>query len=127
MKKARVIYNPTSGKELLKKNLNDENEWDFEIKEEYYFAIGQVISYILNKRNTKDKPVSEILEFLETKNIEKLKKKLVNLMKKYGYSIDRRHIKFSNLYSKILTENKFSGKVDEVMMLAGFLSKNLFY
>ena len=127
-KNNRKEKNMAKIREILKNHYHNEKDWDFENEDEYYFAIGQVIAYILSKRNTNNKSVSEILEFLETKNIEKLKEKLIILMKRYGYYIDiKKNARFNDLYSRILTEESFLGKISEKMILAGFLSKNLFY
>lgn len=113
--KAKINY-----KEGKNQNL-DKIENDME----YYFAVGQTAYYLLSLSKSSNKNQSLINPFLNAKNDYVVKDNLRKLYKKYNYAISINN-KFKKLYSMVLGY-KPKDKVDQDMLLAGFLSNNLLY
>lgn len=113
--KAKINY-----KEVKNQNL-DKIENDME----YYFAVGQTAYYLLSLSKSSNKNQSLINPFLNAKNDYVVKDNLRKLYKKYNYAISINN-KFKKLYSMVLGY-KPKDKVDQDMLLAGFLSNNLLY
>ncbi len=93
---------------------------------EYYFAIGQEAYYLLSLSKAGNKSQALINPFLNAKNDVVLKQNLKKLFKKYNYAINLNNKKPSKLYDLILGY-KPEGKVDEDMIIAGYLSNSLIY
>ena len=76
------------------------------------------------KSNNKNQ--SLINPFLNAKGDAILKDKLTKLYTKYNYAMGFNHGRASNLYSMILGYRP-EDKVDQDMIIAGFLNSNLIY
>ena len=96
--------------------------------EEYYFAVGQLINYLLSKSKGKNKPQSLVNPFINAKNNLFIKEKLLALYKKYNYDIEikSKAKRFNNLYTMILGYEPLS-EVNQNMIIAGYLNSSLMY
>ena len=92
---------------------------------EYFFAVGQTAYYLLTLSKSSNKNQSLINPFLNAKNDEVIKTILMRLYKNYNYSMSLNN-KFKKLYSMVLGYRPES-KIDQDILLAGFLSNNLVY
>lgn len=114
----------------LKNNLREkinEGDTDFFISDkQYYFAVGQFVNYLLSKSKSKNKPHSLANPFINAKNNDVIKEKLRNLYKKYNYDIDMYGKRVKNLYAMIVSYEP-QEKVDQDMIIAGYLHSNLIY
>lgn len=114
----------------LKKNLrlkiNNEVTGKFDSDDEYYFGVGQIVSYLLSKNKGKKKPHSLANPFINAKDNKVIKEKLRNFYKKYNYDIDMNGRRFKNLYAMILGYEADT-KVNQDMIIAGYLNNNLIY
>ena len=91
---------------------------------EYYFAVGQYVGYLISKSKSKVKPQSLLNPFINAKNEELLREKLKNLYKKYNYDVQGK--RQDNMYAMVLSY-KAEGKIDQDMIIAGYLHSNLIY
>lgn len=114
----------------IKSNLRDKiNAIDtvkIDSDKEYYFAVGQLVSYLLSKNKAKKKVHFLANPFINSKNDDVIKEKLRNLYKKYNYDINMNGKRFNNLYALILGY-KPEGKVNQDMIIAGYLNSSLIY
>lgn len=96
--------------------------------EEFFFLAGQVIRYLLNQSEAKNKTGDMFEPFLNVKNTEKLKEKIVQIYKKYKHAINLNFSKFNNALSAIMAFKDTKKLKDyEDILLIGLLSDNLFY
>lgn len=105
---------------------NDKKLNKIESDMEYYFAVGQEAYYLLSLSKSNNKNQSLINPFLNAKGDDILKDKLKKLYIKYNYAIGFNQGKASKLYSMILGY-KPEDKVNQDMIIAGFLNNNLMY
>lgn len=94
--------------------------------DEFYFATGQMVNYLLSLSKSKNKTQSLVNPFINAKSNEIIKEKLRALYLKYNYVIEQKSKRFNNLYGMILSYNP-SGKVNQDMILAGYLKSSLIY
>lgn len=113
---------------LINHVLKTEGEWEFENDEEYFYAVGQMSRYILNftKKMNKDKKLDMLRPIISVRNDKILKERIVQLVKKYGYEMPLMYKRTNELLAKILIYSP-KGKVDEVMIMAGFVNENVLY
>ena len=110
----------------VKAKVNDDNYINLENDDEYYYSVGQTVSYLLSKHKGKNNPLSLAEPFVNAKSNKILMENLRKLYKKYSYDPYCNNKKFKNLYSLVLGYEPES-KVNEDMILAGFLTNNLVY
>lgn len=93
---------------------------------EYYFAIGQVVNYFISLNKGSKKTHNLANPFFLAANDGIIKNKLKNMFVRYNYAISTKSKRFNNLYGMI---EKYipTGKVDQDMMIAGYLSNSLIY
>ena len=89
--------------------------------EQYYFAVGQVIKYLLSLKNTNKISQADINIMLNCKNDTQLKREIEKLYKKYNHSKYANSKKFRALYAMVLAYNPNSRKVNTTNLLAGYL------
>lgn len=96
--------------------------------DEYYFLIGQIAYYLINKSKA-NKLTQDVAEpFVKANNYKTLIKELKYLYDRYGYALYFRSPKFNNIYSQILLiEPDSKVKDNKDIILAGLLANNLFY
>ncbi len=98
-------------KSALRGKINNKDTDKIDNDKEYYFAIGQLVSYLLSKSKGKKKPHSLANQFVNSKNNEDIKEKLRKLYVKYSYDPDINGKRFNNLYAMIVGYVS-EGKVD---------------
>ena len=120
---ADVIYD-------IKNNVREKiNSKDTEILKndsEYYFCVGQLVNYLISLSKSKKKVHSLANQYINAKDDKIIKEKLRNLYKKYNYDIDINSRRIKNMYAMILSYQA-EGKVDQDMIIAGYLHSNLIY
>ncbi|MDO5293886.1 MAG: type I-B CRISPR-associated protein Cas8b/Csh1 [bacterium] len=110
----------------LRDKINAKEYQSIENDEEYYYAVGQLSSYLLSKNKSKKREHSLINGFLNAKTDNILKQKLTVLFKRYNYDIDANSKRFNNLYSMILSY-QVGTPVKQDYLIAGYISGNLIY
>lgn len=95
--------------------------------DEYYFAVGQLVGYLLSKSRGKKKPHSLANPFVNGKNNEDIKEKLRRLYSKYSYDLDSKGKKFNNLYTMVIGYTPEDKNVNQDLILGGYLSNSLIY
>lgn len=110
----------------IREKINSSNTETISSDKEYYFAVGQLVSYFLSKNKGKNKPQSLVNPFINSKSNKVIKEKLLALYKKYNYDIEGKSKRFNNLYSMVIAYETESA-VDQNMIIAGYLSSNLIY
>ena len=115
-------------REQLMKHMNTEGEWKFESDEEYYYAVGQISRYILDKSKTlkKDKNLDMLHPIFSVTNDKVLKERIVLLAKKYAYAIEMQYVRATKLLAKVLIYTP-EGKVNDVMIMAGYVDEKILY
>lgn len=112
----------------LRKKINSENRDEISIEQddEYYFAVGQAVSYLISLNKSSKKMHSLINPILNCKSNERLNGEIIRLFKKYSYAIKKDNKRFNNLGSMILGYIP-EGKLNENLFVAGYLYSNLIY
>lgn len=113
-------------KEVLREKINKNETEDFSDENEFYFAIGQVITYFLRQNKSGKKNYSLINPYLNAKEVTLLKRRLAIDFKKYNYMIEVRGKRFQNLLAMLMAYEP-EGKVNQEMMLAGVMCNNLIF
>lgn len=115
-------------RERLVKHVNTEGEWKFESDEEYYYAVGQISRYILEKSKAlkKYKNLDMLRPIFSVRNDKILKERIALLAKKYAYAIEMQYVRATKLLAKVLTYTP-EGKVNDVMIMAGYVDENILY
>lgn len=120
---ADVIYNV---KNSLRNKIYEKNTSFIENDREYFFAVGQLVSFFISRSKGKKKPLSLANPFINAKNDKVIKEKLKALYKKYNYDIENYNLKFKALYAMAISY-ELENKIDEDMIIAGYLHSNLLY
>jgi CRISPR-associated protein Csh1 len=110
----------------LRNKINSNDIEKITSDDEFYFATGQLVNYLLYLSKSKNKTQSLVNPFINAKSNEIIKEKLRALYLKYNYVIEQKSKRFNNLYGMILSYNP-SGKVNQDMILAGYLKNSLIY
>lgn len=110
----------------LRDKINSKDIEKIDNDKEYFFAIGQEVYYLLSLNKSSKKTQSLANPFINAKNNKVIKEKLRNLYKKYNYIIDYNSKRSDKIYSMILGYET-EGKVNQDMIIAGFLSNSLIY
>ncbi|MCB2340294.1 CRISPR-associated protein Cse4 [Clostridium estertheticum] len=110
----------------LREKINNKQTDKIESDNEYYFAVGQISSYLLSKSKSSKKVHSLINPLLNCKTDEKLKLQLQMLFKKYNYDIQKESKRFNN-FSAMVLGYQTESKVDDNMLVAGYLYSSLIY
>jgi len=113
-------------KESLRVKINEKITDKLDNDEEYYFAVGQLVGYLLSKSKGKKKPHSLANSFINGKNNDDIKERLRKLYSKYSYDPDINGKRFNNLYAMIVGYAP-EGKVNQDLIVGGYLNNNLIY
>lgn len=120
---ADLIYDM---KNNLREKINTKDTQTIESDKEYYFAVGQFVNFLLSKSKSKNKLHSLANPFINAKSDKVIKEKLRNIYKRYNYDIDMYSKRVNNIYAMIVSYEP-QGKVDQDMIIAGYLHSNLIY
>lgn len=112
--------------EVLRKKINSKEYDPIENDEQYYFSVGQVVAFLLSKYRGKNKPFSLAKPIVNSKNNEIIKENLRKMYNKYSYDPSINIKRFKNFYVMISGYIP-EGKVNQDMIIAGFLSNSLVY
>ena len=113
-------------KDDLRVKINAREDSYIKSDEEYCFAIGQLANYFILQSKAAKKPQFLINNLVNTKSNDVVKQNLKQLYKKYNYKEEMNTLRVRNLYSMILGY-QLEGKLNDDMILAGFLSNSLVY
>lgn len=113
-------------KDTLRVKINSKITDKLDNDDEYYFAVGQLVNYLLSKSKGKNKPHSLANPFINGKNNNEIKEKLRKLYAKYSYDLDMNGKRFNNLYAMIIGYLP-EDKVNQDLIVGGYLSNNLIY
>lgn len=114
-------------KDMLREKVNDKKDSYINSDEEYFFAVGQLAYYLLNKSNGKNKPMSMLNPIINGRTNEVIKTKLKQLFKKYNYDLDmNRDLRVKNLYEMIIGYET-EGKINDDLIIAGYLSNSIIF
>lgn len=107
-------------------NMAKNVDWEFSSDDEFAYAVGQAVSYLLMKSKKKEKDESCINTFLVAKNVDLIKEKLMQLYKKYNYSIIHNpENRFGKMAAAIIEYKP--KEINSEMIMAGFVSSSLIY
>ncbi|WP_415297285.1 type I-B CRISPR-associated protein Cas8b/Csh1 [Clostridium perfringens] len=113
-------------KDLRSKVLDNKEDY-INSDREYFFAVGQLTSYLLGKSKGKNKPLSLANPIINAKSDKTIKDNLFRLYKKYNYDLDsNKDIRFKRLYSMVLSY-EVEGKIQGDLITAGYLSGNIMF
>lgn len=121
-KMADIIESVKSG---LREKISKEETLSISSDREYFFAVGQITKFFIDKGKGKKKPQSLINPIINAKNDERLKEQLSRLYKKYNYDIESGR-RFNNMFAMIKSYEP-EGKIDEDLIIAGYLHSGLIY
>ena len=93
---------------------------------EYYYAVGQMAAYLISLSQSKDKPQSLLNPFLNARTDESLKRRIVQLYKKYNYCVLDGSKRVKNLLAMV-EGYRPDGNVDQEMIILGYVSDNIIY
>ncbi len=115
----------TDLKESVKKKIFADTTVPLENDREYYFVVGQLVSYLLSLSKAKDNNQSLLNPFLNAKSDEEIKRRILQIYKKYNYRISSNRKRARNLLA--LVEGYIPGKVNQEMIVLGYNSDRLIY
>lgn len=113
--------------EQLWNHMNEKEEWECSSDQEYYFAVGQLVSYFISRSNSKKKPLSFVNSFLNAKTDAVIKKRLVVLFKKYNYDIEYKNMRVKRLFSNVMLYQPQNPCVNTEMLSAGVTANNFIF
>lgn len=93
--------------------------------EEYAFAVGQLVHYLLSLSKAQKKPFDQINMYTCAKKDKIIKENIRKLYRKYNYDSEAIGFRVNNMYAMILSYEP--SKIDADMMLAGFLHSSVVY
>ncbi len=110
----------------IRNKINNDITQKIDNDDEYYFLVGQMVSYLISRNKANKKTHSLVNPILNCKNDEKLKNEIIKLFKKYSYDIDKGNKRFNNMSAMILSYIP-EEDVKEDILLCGYLHNNLLY
>ncbi|NFN86781.1 type I-B CRISPR-associated protein Cas8b/Csh1 [Clostridium sporogenes] len=116
-------------KASLRDKISQENTGSIDNDKEYYFAVGQLASYLISLSKAAKKTHSLANPIINAKSDDRIKAELKKLFKKYGYAIDRKMSRrFDNLMTMVsLYIPDTEEKVNDDLIIAGYLHSSLIY
>ncbi len=113
-------------KESLKLKIRAKETIPLENDDEYFYAVGQLAAYLISLNRSKDRNQSLLNPFLNAKSDVMIKSRILQLYKKYNYSISDMDRRVKNLLA--LVEGYIpDGKIDQEMIILGYACDNLIY
>lgn len=96
--------------------------------EEYYYAVGQLVSYLLSLSKAKDKNQSLLNPFINAKNDAIIKQKILQIYKKYNYCIPCNAKRVNNMLAMVEGYIPDSEQmVNQEMIVLGYVENSLIY
>ncbi|EJP6472482.1 type I-B CRISPR-associated protein Cas8b/Csh1 [Clostridium botulinum] len=116
-------------KASLRDKISQENTGSIDNDKEYYFAVGQLASYLISLSKAAKKTHSLANPIINAKSDDRIKAELKKLFKKYGYAIDREMSRrFDNLMAMVSSYiPDTEEKVNDDLIIAGYLHSSLIY
>lgn len=115
-------------RQILREHINSnvDTEWDFSSDEEYCYGVGQAVSYILSLSKAKNKTDAFINPYLNAQSVSVIRRKLLQLYKKYNYCIAHTNNgREKQLLSHLIVYDPKEIKAEYIM--AGFTARSLIY
>jgi len=111
----RIVRDPKSNEHL-------------QTDDEFAFAVGQIIYYLLYQSKAENKTHAIIEPFLQKTDVQELKKAIANTFNAYKHEIDFGKGRFEKLSSEIM-DYELDGNLKELLpyILAGYFSNSLIY
>lgn len=102
-------------------------DWEFTDRE-YYYAVGQLVSYFLSLSKSAKKPLSMANQFLNADSDSLIKEKLSQMFIRYDHAIDAdRDVRAKNVISHVMTYEPECKKVMQRELIAGLTANSTFY
>ena len=107
-------------------NVAKDVEWDFISDEEYSYAVGQAVSYLLHLSKANNKTEAYVNPFFNAKNSKVIKQRLLRMYKKYNYQII--HINGGRNAQLLSHVMEYEPKeIKHELIMAGFTAPSLMY
>ena len=107
-------------------NVAKDVEWDFISDEEYSYAVGQAVSYLLHLSKANNKAESYVNPFFNAKNSKVIKQRLLRMYTKYNYQII--HINGGRNAQLLSHVMEYEPKeIKHELIMAGFTAPSLMY
>lgn len=113
-------------RESMEKKILANETMPMENDKEYYYAVGQLVAYLISLSKAKDKKQSLLNPFLNAKTDEEIKRRILQIYKKYNYDIADNYKRVKNLLAMIEGYVP-DGKVNQEILILGYASDNLVY
>lgn len=107
--------------------LYTKDDWEFTDDEEYYFAVGQLANYYVNKSKAKKITANLYKSLITARTDEIVKREVKKLFTRYGYEEGVNTQSRVNILFGSILRYKPIGKVDDTMILAGLYTNNVIY
>ena len=121
--KSELMEGIMSVKEIFLNHTLSEEDWEFLNDDEYFWAIGQLLAYINNRRNTKIKNLTFIEQIFFIRDINIFKERVFNIIISYGHLIESKKVKRVvsnvNIYQP--------QEIKKYILLAGFTADIVLY
>lgn len=108
----------------LEEKLASETTPDLENDREFFYAVGQMVNYLISLNKGARKTMSLVNPFLNAKTDQVIKEKIRQYVKKYDYAIGFNWHKVHRLLAMIVGYFP-DGPVDQDMILLGYACNNL--
>lgn len=115
-------------RQTLREHINREKdqEWNFSSDQEFSYGVGQAVAYLLSLSKANDKNHAFINPFLDAKNVEVIRRKLLQLYKKYNYRISYVDgSRGAQLLGHVMEYEP--EKMNQEYIMAGFVASSLIY
>ena len=110
----------------LRGKIKMEHIWIIDNDYEYYFVVGQILSYLLTLNGSSKTMFFLINPILNCKTDERLKVLLEKLFNRYNYILKKESKNFNILRTMVL-DYQVKSPVNDSIMVAGFLYNSLIY
>lgn len=121
----------TEIRESIKERVTSKEEVKMPINDkEYYYAVGQLAAYFISLSKAGKKSQSMINLVINISDDRVLKERLIQLYKKYNYTIDHYNVRFKNLFAMILgykPDAQTDRQTKDEMILFGYMDSNSIY
>lgn len=116
-------------RKALRDKIDLKDEWEYASGEEFSYAAGQMVSYLVSRSKANNKPSSLLNPYLNAKNHDVIKRRLVQLYKKYNYDISHYpENRAEQIFTHIMSyEPKENETLSREMIAAGFTASSLIY